>query len=58
MSRALVTVGVVAVAALAAAVVFGGPYATKTSTRTVLVAPCGDRTFGHVRSLTRSTVGG
>jgi hypothetical protein len=49
-----VTVGIVAVAALVTAAVFGGLYATKTSTRTVLVKPCGDRTFGHVRSLTRS----
>jgi hypothetical protein len=53
-SRALVTVGIVAVAALVAAGFLGGLYATRTGTRTVLVEPCGDRTFGHVRSLMRS----
>ena len=53
MSRALVTVGIVAVGALAAAAVLGGLYATKPSTRTVLAKPCGERTFGRVRSLTR-----
>jgi hypothetical protein len=52
-SRALVIVGIIAVAALAAAALLGGLYATKPSTRTVLVKPCGERTFGHVRSLTR-----
>ncbi len=53
MSRAGVAVGTVAVAALAAAGVFGGLYATRSGTRTVRVTPCGERTFGHVRSLAR-----
>jgi hypothetical protein len=56
MSRPLVALGIVAVAAVAAASVFGVLYATQEpTTRTVLVKPCGDRTFGHVKSLTRST---
>jgi len=53
-SRGRVAVGTLAVAALAAACVFGGLYATRASTRTVRVTPCGERTFGHVRSLERT----
>jgi hypothetical protein len=55
-SRPLVALGIVTAAALAAAAVFAVLYATKepTTTRTVLVKPCGDRVFGHVRSLRRS----
>ena len=56
MSRPLVALGIVAAASIAAAAVFGVLYATQEpATRTVLVNPCGDRTFGHVKSLTRST---
>jgi hypothetical protein len=55
-SRSLVAVGIVAAASVAVAVVFATLYVTKEPTpRTVLAKPCGDRTFGHVRSLTRST---
>jgi hypothetical protein len=55
-SRPLVALGIVAAASIAAAAVFGVLYATQEpATRTVLVKPCGDRTFGHVKSLTRST---
>lgn len=53
MSRAGVAVGTVAVTALAAAGVLGGLYATRAGTRPVRVTPCGERTFGHVRSLAR-----
>jgi hypothetical protein len=38
-------------AALAVACAVVVLYATRCSTRTVLVEPCGDRTFGHVTSL-------
>jgi hypothetical protein len=45
---------VIAVGATAAAVVFAALYVTKDSEpETVAVQPCGDRTFGHVRSLVR-----
>jgi hypothetical protein len=55
-NRPVVALGIVAAAALAATAVFAVLYATKEpATRTVLVKPCGDRTFGHIRSLTRST---
>ena len=48
--------GVVAAVAVATAVVLAVLYATREpATRIVLVRPCGDRIFGHVRSLTRST---
>ena len=56
MSRPLVALGIVAAAAIAVACAVVVLYATQEpSTRTVLVGPCGDRTFGHVTSLTRST---
>jgi len=45
---------VLAVAASAAAIVFGALYFLDDSNeKTVVVKPCGERTFGHVRSLTR-----
>jgi hypothetical protein len=45
---------VIAIGATAAAVVFAVLYFTKDSKpETVAVQPCGDRTFGHVRSLVR-----
>ena len=53
MSRSRVGVGIVAVGALAVAAVLGGLHVMRASTRTVLAAPCGERTFGHVRSLNR-----
>jgi hypothetical protein len=52
MSRPGVAVGIVAVGALAAAAVLVGLYGTRPSARTVVVTPCGERTFGHIRSLT------
>jgi hypothetical protein len=51
-SRAGAAVAIAGVAAIAVAAVLGGLYATRASTRTVVVAPCGERTFGHIRSLT------
>jgi len=57
-SRPLLLLGAVTAVAVAAAVVFGALYATKEpATRTVLVKPCGDRTFGHIRSLVRDRSG-
>jgi len=45
---------IVAVVATAAAVVFAALYFTNDSEpETVAAQPCGDRTFGHVRSLVR-----
>ena len=57
-SRPLLVLGAVTVAAVAAAVVLGALYATKEpATRIVLVKPCGDRMFGHIRSLARGDSG-
>ena len=57
-SRPLVVVAAVAVAGIAAAAVLGALYATKEpASRTVLVKPCGERTFGHIRSLARGDSG-
>jgi hypothetical protein len=56
-SRPLVALGTVAVVAAVAAIGLAVLYATKEPTRTVVVAPCGDRVFGHVASLAR-TAGG
>ena len=57
-SRPLPVLGAVAAVAVAAAVVFGALYARKEpTTRTVLLEPCGDRTFGHIRSLVRDRSG-
>lgn len=57
-SRSLLLLGAVAAVAVAAGVAFGALYATKEpATRTVLVQPCGDRTFGHIRSLVRDRSG-
>ena len=56
MSRPVVSLGIAAAAATAVACAVVVLYATQdASTRTVLVEPCGDRTFGHVTSLTRSS---
>ena len=56
MSRPPVALGILTAAAIAVACALVVLSATQgPSTRTVLVKPCGDRTFGHVRSLTRST---
>lgn len=53
--RTLVTAGV-ALAAVAAAVVFAVLYVTDgPATRTVVVRPCGDRSFGHISSLERDS---
>jgi hypothetical protein len=53
-SRPLVALGLVASAAVVAAVALAVLYATKEPTRTVVVEPCGpDRIFGHVASLSR-----
>jgi hypothetical protein len=44
----------IAVAAIAAAAVFAGLYFTKDSeSRPAASQPCGDRVFGHIRSLVR-----
>jgi hypothetical protein len=44
----------IAVVAVAVAGVFAGLYFTKDSeSKPVAVQPCGDRTFGHIRSLVR-----
>ena len=49
-------VAVAAAVAIAAAAVFAVLYFTdEPSTRTVLVRPCGDRTFGHLASLERDS---
>ena len=46
----------VALAAVAAAAVFAVLYFTdEPATRTVVVRPCGDRSFGHIRSLERDS---
>ncbi len=48
-----IALAAVAVAACAAAVVFGVLYFTDQQTTTVVVKPCGERTYGHIRSLER-----
>ncbi len=48
-----IALAAVAVAACAAAVVFGALYFADQRTTTVLVRPCGERTYGHIRSLDR-----
>jgi hypothetical protein len=49
-----IALAVLAVAASAAAIVFGVLYfAEDSGEKTVVVKPCGERTFGHVRSLAR-----
>lgn len=58
MSRALVAVGIVAVGAVVAVAIFGALYGTKAGTRTVLVKPCGDGTFGHVSRSSGAPAGG
>jgi hypothetical protein len=57
-SGPLLVLGAVATVAVAAAAVFGALYATKQpAAPIVLVKPCGDRTFGHIRSLVRDASG-
>ena len=57
-SGAVVGLAAVAVAGVAAAAVLGLLYATREpAARVVLVKPCGDRTFGHIRSLERDDSG-
>ena len=60
MKRPLIVLAAVAAAATVAAAVFASLYfwtepVTKTVvvTKRVIAQPCGDRTFGHVKSLTR-----
>ena len=48
-----IALAAVAVAACAAAVVFGALYFADQRTQTVVVRPCGERTYGHIRSLER-----
>lgn len=48
-----IALAAVAVAACAAAVVFGALYFADQRTTTVVVKPCGERTYGHIRSLRR-----
>ncbi len=56
MSRPLVALAIVALAAVGAAVVFAVLYVTEEpAIRGAAANPCEDRTFGHVTSLTRST---
>jgi len=50
---AAVAAAATVVAVVFAALYFGNPE-QKTVTKTVVVQPCGDRTFGHIKSLTRS----
>lgn len=50
MRRTLIVLGLVAVAAISAAVVLGVLYARKDTS----AAPCGERLFGHISSLTAS----
>lgn len=58
MSRPLVALAIVASAAVGVAAVFAVLYVTKEPAGRGSVAnPCGDRTFGHVTSLTRSSTG-
>jgi hypothetical protein len=52
--RSGVVLGAVALAAIAAAAVFGALYfGGESTTKTVVAKPCGERTFGHIKSLTR-----
>jgi hypothetical protein len=54
MSRSGIILAAVALAAIVAAAVFGSLYfGSESTTKTVVVKPCGDRTFGHIKSLTR-----
>lgn len=46
-----IALAAVAVAACAAAVVFGVLYFADQRTTNVVVGPCGERTYGHIRSL-------
>ncbi len=56
MSRPLVALAIVALSAVAVAAVFAVLYVTKEpEARESVASPCGDRTFGHVTSLTRAT---
>jgi hypothetical protein len=49
-----IALAVLAVGASAAAIVFGVLYfADDSNEKTVVVKPCGERTYGHVRSLVR-----
>jgi hypothetical protein len=51
-----IAVAVVALVAIAAAATFAVLYFTdERATRTVIVRPCGDRTFGHIASLERDS---
>jgi len=51
-----IAVAVVALVAIAAATTFAVLYFTdEPATRTVIVRPCGDRTFGHIASLERDS---
>lgn len=55
-STGTIAAAVVALAAVAAAAVFGVLYFTnEPAPRTVVVRPCGDRIFGHIRSLERDS---
>ena len=45
----------VAAAACAAAVVFSALYFADQRTTTIVVKPCGERTYGHIRSLRRAS---
>jgi hypothetical protein len=48
----LVVLAAVAIAATIAASVFAALYVTQDASTTVAEKPCGDRIFGHIRSLT------
>jgi hypothetical protein len=51
-----IALAVVALVAIAAAATFAVLYFTdERATRTVIVRPCGDRTFGHIASLERDS---
>jgi len=51
-----IALAVVALVAIAAAATFAVLYFTdEPATRTVIVRPCGDRTFGHIASLERDS---
>jgi hypothetical protein len=57
-SRPLAVLSAVAVGGVAAAAALGAFYVTrKPAPRIVLVKPCGERTFGHIRSLERNGSG-
>ena len=54
MKAAVAVLAALAAIAAGAAVVFGALYLRREpETRTVVEKPCGDRTFGHINSLTR-----